>query len=68
MNPYLLQLGFIERTPRGRLATQRAYAHLGLQIPDRQTPSIIYIILKKLNEFIIFYRLLVDIRKIAVIY
>ena len=36
--PYLLQLGFIERTPRGRLATQRAYAHLGLQIPDRQTP------------------------------
>jgi Holliday junction DNA helicase RuvB len=28
--PYLLQLGFLERTPRGRLATQLAYEHLGL--------------------------------------
>jgi Holliday junction DNA helicase RuvB len=28
--PYLLQLGFLERTPRGRLATRRAYEHLGL--------------------------------------
>lgn len=28
--PYLLQLGFLERTPRGRVATRRAYAHLGL--------------------------------------
>jgi Holliday junction DNA helicase RuvB len=28
--PYLLQLGFLERTPRGRLATQLAYDHLGL--------------------------------------
>ena len=27
--PYLLQLGFLERTPRGRLATARAYEHLG---------------------------------------
>ena len=27
--PYLLQLGLIERTPRGRIATQRAYEHLG---------------------------------------
>ena len=27
--PYLLQLGFLERTPRGRMATQRAYEHLG---------------------------------------
>jgi len=27
--PYLLQLGFIERTPRGRRVTQKAYAHLG---------------------------------------
>lgn len=26
--PYLIQLGFLERTPRGRMATQRAYAHL----------------------------------------
>lgn len=31
--PYLMQLGFIERTPRGRLATRFAYEHLGLPIP-----------------------------------
>jgi len=28
--PYLLQLGFLERTPRGRLATPNAYKHLGI--------------------------------------
>jgi len=28
--PYLLQLGFLERTPRGRVATRLAYEHLGL--------------------------------------
>lgn len=28
--PYLLQLGFIDRTPRGRVASRRAYEHLGL--------------------------------------
>ena len=27
--PYLIQLGFLERTPRGRVATRRAYEHLG---------------------------------------
>ena len=31
--PYLLQEGFIERTPRGRFATKRAYQHLGINIP-----------------------------------
>ena len=31
--PYLLQCGFIERTPRGRAATRRAFAHLGLEPP-----------------------------------
>jgi Holliday junction DNA helicase RuvB len=31
--PYLLQRGLIERTPRGRAATKRAYEHLGLQPP-----------------------------------
>jgi holliday junction DNA helicase RuvB len=31
--PYLLQRGLIERTPRGRAATKRAYAHLGLKAP-----------------------------------
>lgn len=28
--PYLLQLGFLERTPRGRIATKKAYNHLGI--------------------------------------
>jgi Holliday junction DNA helicase RuvB len=28
--PYLLQLAFLERTPRGRIATGRAYEHLGM--------------------------------------
>ncbi|MBI2642175.1 MAG: Holliday junction branch migration DNA helicase RuvB [Candidatus Wildermuthbacteria bacterium] len=28
--PYLSQIGFLERTPRGRVATQKAYAHLGI--------------------------------------
>ncbi len=32
--PYLMQLGFIERTPRGRIATNRAYKHLGITYPD----------------------------------
>jgi Holliday junction DNA helicase RuvB len=32
--PYLLQLGMIKRTPRGRAATHHAYEHLGLDLPD----------------------------------
>ena len=31
--PYLLQSGMLKRTPRGRTATARAYAHLGLEVP-----------------------------------
>ena len=31
--PFLLQLGFLERTPRGRVATARAYSHLGKEKP-----------------------------------
>lgn len=31
--PYLLQLGFLERTPRGRMTTTRAYEHLGFKDP-----------------------------------
>ena len=30
--PYLIQQGFIQRTPRGRIATPRAYAHLGISM------------------------------------
>jgi Holliday junction DNA helicase RuvB len=32
--PYLLQIGFIERTPRGRRVTAKAYAHVGKSISD----------------------------------
>jgi Holliday junction DNA helicase RuvB len=32
--PYLLQIGFLDRTPRGRVATRRAYEHFGRQPPD----------------------------------
>ncbi|WP_091163535.1 Holliday junction branch migration DNA helicase RuvB [Paenibacillus sp. 1_12] len=32
--PYLLQIGFLQRTPRGRMATHTAYQHLGLPIPN----------------------------------
>ncbi|WP_282941298.1 Holliday junction branch migration DNA helicase RuvB [Paenibacillus sp. RC67] len=32
--PYLLQIGFLQRTPRGRMATHMAYSHLGLPMPD----------------------------------
>ncbi len=35
VEPYLLQLGFLDRTPRGRLATPHAYEHLGLTAPDK---------------------------------
>ncbi len=31
--PYLLQSGLINRTPRGRIATEKAYKHLGLEVP-----------------------------------
>ena len=37
--PYLLQLGFLERTPRGRLATQLAYQHLGLPYNEEKPPQ-----------------------------
>ncbi len=33
--PYLLQLGFIARTPRGRIATQSAYEHFGMKLTDK---------------------------------
>ena len=31
--PYLMQLGFLTRTPRGRCVTPKAYQHLGLPVP-----------------------------------
>jgi len=32
--PYLLQIGFLDRTPRGRVATRRAYQHFGRALPE----------------------------------
>jgi Holliday junction DNA helicase RuvB len=37
VEPYLLQLGFLNRTPRGRVATRRAYEHLG--VPYEEKPG-----------------------------
>jgi Holliday junction DNA helicase RuvB len=39
VEPYLLQLGFIDRTPQGRVATSRAYEHLGLPMPATPQPQ-----------------------------
>ncbi|GIP20813.1 Holliday junction ATP-dependent DNA helicase RuvB [Paenibacillus sp. J22TS3] len=33
--PYLLQIGFLQRTPRGRMVTAAAYNHLGLPMPEK---------------------------------
>ena len=37
--PYLLQIGFLDRTPRGRMATRRAYGHLGIPYPEAKRSS-----------------------------
>ena len=36
--PFLIQIGFLDRTPRGRVATRLAYEHFGRPLPGRQTP------------------------------
>ncbi len=41
VEPYLLQLGFLDRTPQGRSATRLAYAHLGLSVPDDLQPRLL---------------------------
>jgi len=38
--PYLLQLGLLARTPRGRVATPAAYKHLGLEVPGEKQPAL----------------------------
>ena len=40
VEPYLIQLGFIDRTPQGRVATPRAYRHLGLAAPEAPQPRL----------------------------
>lgn len=39
--PFLIQEGFLQRTPRGRVATQRAYEHLGYRLPPG-TPGLLF--------------------------
>jgi Holliday junction DNA helicase RuvB len=39
VEPYLLQLGFLDRTPQGRVATRPAYEHLGIAYPDEGSPQ-----------------------------
>ena len=36
IEPYLIQQGYLQRTPRGRVATQAAWRHLGLAAPQRE--------------------------------
>ena len=37
LEPFLIQQGFLQRTPRGRVATRRAYQHFDLVAPDRES-------------------------------
>ncbi len=41
VEPYLLQLGFLERTPQGRVATQAAYEHLGVPYDEQTQPRLL---------------------------
>ena len=34
VEPYLIQEGFVQRTPRGRIATQHAFHYLGVELPE----------------------------------
>jgi holliday junction DNA helicase RuvB len=36
IEPYLIQIGFVQRTPRGRMLTSHAFRHLGLAEPRRE--------------------------------
>jgi len=40
--PYLIQRGFLKRTPRGRMVTPLAYEHLGLKRPDHENQGILF--------------------------
>ena len=35
VEPYLIQMGFLQRTARGRMATKAAYRHFGLRVPEQ---------------------------------
>ena len=40
IEPYLIQIGFLDRTPRGRLATPLAYEHFGITTPGARMPNL----------------------------
>ena len=40
--PYLLQLGFIMRTPRGRVVTEAGYRHMGVKLPKNDSPPTLF--------------------------
>jgi Holliday junction DNA helicase RuvB len=40
IEPYLIQIGFLNRTPRGRVATPAAYKHMGFPAPRRQEDAL----------------------------
>jgi len=40
IEPYLIQIGFLDRTPRGRLATPLAYQHFGFNLPNLSRPGL----------------------------
>ena len=39
IEPYLIQQGFLQRTPRGRMLTSHAFKHLGIDEPKREAPT-----------------------------
>jgi Holliday junction DNA helicase RuvB len=41
LEPYLIQQGFLMRTPRGRVATRTAYIHFGLSVPEGEAPAVL---------------------------
>jgi Holliday junction DNA helicase RuvB len=42
IEPYLLQIGFLNRTPRGRMATRHAYEHFGITMPSKTETSTLF--------------------------
>jgi len=41
IEPYLIQLGFLERTAKGRVATKKAYEHLGIAFIDEKQKKLL---------------------------
>ena len=40
IEPYLIQEGFVQRTPRGRMLTQSAFRHIGVPMPATLQPQL----------------------------